>query len=102
MQDFAGLCVGLYGVCGVGCDWCVGFLFREHAFGRILESRDAFSRLEPDLVMGGCSFVFVSLGGGWAIGHIVWARGLQPSMVSTTIVAAMSIWSVVIYSASVS
>ncbi len=27
-----------------------------------------------DFVMGGCSFVFVSVLGGWAIGHIVWAR----------------------------
>ncbi len=33
-----------------------------------------FSCIVSDFVMGGCSFVFVSLGGGWAIGHIVWAR----------------------------
>ena len=33
-----------------------------------------FSYLVSDFVMGGCSYVFVSLGGGWAIGHIVWAR----------------------------
>ena len=30
-----------------------------------------FSCLVPDFVMGGYSFVVVSLGGGWAIGHIV-------------------------------
>ena len=30
--------------------------------------------LVSDFVMGGCSFMFASLGGGWAIGHIVWAR----------------------------
>ena len=33
-----------------------------------------FSCLASDFVMGGCIFVVVSLGGGWAIGHIVWAR----------------------------
>ena len=33
-----------------------------------------FSCLVSDFVMGGCSFVFVSFGGGWVIGQIVWAR----------------------------
>ena len=33
-----------------------------------------FSCLVSDFVMGGCSFLFISLKGGWAIGHIVWAR----------------------------
>ena len=61
-----------------------------------------FSCLVSDFVMGGRSLVFVSLGGGWAIGHIVWARRWYPSMVSTTIFAAMSIWSVVTWSESVS
>ena len=32
------------------------------------------SCLVSDFVMGGCSFVFVSFGGGWVIGQIVWAR----------------------------
>ena len=32
------------------------------------------SCLVSDFVMGGCSFVFVSIGGGWVIGQIVWAR----------------------------
>ncbi len=32
------------------------------------------SFLVSDFVMGGCSFVIVSLGGRWDIGHIVWAR----------------------------
>jgi hypothetical protein len=32
-----------------------------------------FSCHVSDFVMGGCSFVFISLGGGWAIVHIVWA-----------------------------
>ena len=30
-----------------------------------------FSCLVSNFVLGGCSFLFVSLGGGWAIGHIV-------------------------------
>ena len=61
-----------------------------------------FSCLVSNFVMGGCSLVFVCLVGGWAIGHIVWARRWYPSMVSTTIFAAMSIWSVVAWSESVS
>ena len=32
------------------------------------------SCLVSDFEMGGCSFVFVSFGGGWVIGQIVWAR----------------------------
>ncbi len=32
------------------------------------------SCLVSDFVMGGCSFVFVSFGGGWVIGQIAWAR----------------------------
>ena len=32
------------------------------------------SCLASDFVTGGCSFVFVSLGGSSVIGHIVWAR----------------------------
>ena len=61
-----------------------------------------FSCLVSDYVMEGCSLVFVSLGGGWASGHIVWARRWYPSMVSTNSFAAMSIWSVVTWSESVS
>ncbi len=33
-----------------------------------------FSCHVSDFVMGGCRFVFVSLGDGWAIGQIFWAR----------------------------
>ena len=33
-----------------------------------------FSFLVSDFVMEGFSLVFVSLLGGWVIGHIVWAR----------------------------
>ncbi len=32
------------------------------------------SCLASDFVMGGRCFMFLSLGGSWAIGHIVWAR----------------------------
>ena len=44
-----------------------------------------FSCLVSDFVMGGCSFVVVSLEGGWAIDHIAWASRWKLSMVSTTI-----------------
>ena len=44
-----------------------------------------FMCLVSDFVMGGCSLVFVSLGGSWAIGHIVWARLGYRSTVSTII-----------------
>ena len=60
-----------------------------------------FSCLVSDLAMDGCSFMFVSLVGGWAIGHIVWAKCWYPSTISTTSFAAMSIWPVVIWSVSV-
>ncbi len=33
-----------------------------------------FSFLVSDFVMEGCSLVFASFVGGWAIGHIFWAR----------------------------
>jgi hypothetical protein len=54
-----------------------------------------FSCLVSDFVMGGCSFKFVSLVCGWAIGHVFWASWWYPSMASTTNFAAMSILSVV-------
>ncbi len=50
-----------------------------------------FSCLVSDFVMGGCSFMFVSLVGGWAIGHIIWDSWWYSSMASTNIFAAMSI-----------
>ena len=60
------------------------------------------SCLVSDFVMGGCSFVFVEVCGGWDIGHIFWANWWYVSIVSTTILAAISIWSVVMCSALVS
>ena len=49
------------------------------------------SCLVSDFVMGGCSFVFVAVCGGWDIGHIFFASWWYVSIVSTTILAAMSI-----------
>ena len=73
MKNFACLCACLCGFLGVGCDWCVGVWFGEHAVGRVFCLVMRFSCLVSDFVIGGCSFVVVSLEGGWVIGQIVWA-----------------------------
>ncbi len=57
-----------------------------------------FSHLLFAYVMGECSLVFVSLVGGWTIGHIVWARRWYSSMTLTTSFAALSIWPVATWS----
>ena len=41
LQYFDGLCLGLFGVLGVGGGWHVRFWVGEHPFGRVSESRDA-------------------------------------------------------------
>ena len=74
------------------------FWVGEHPFGRVSESRDmSFSCLVSVFVMWGYSLVLVLLVGGWAIGHIFWARRWYPSMVLTTSFAALSTWSVVTF-----
>ncbi len=50
-----------------------------------------FSCRVSAFVMGGCSLVFASLVGGWAIGHIVWARRWYPLMALMAGFAALSI-----------
>ena len=54
-----------------------------------------YSCLVSAFVIVGCSFVLVSLVGGWAIGYVVWARRWYPSMALTSSFATLSIWSVV-------
>ena len=50
--------------------FCLGSMLLAVFLSRVMR----FCCLVSDFVMEGCSLVFVSLGGGWAIGHIVWAR----------------------------
>jgi len=78
-------------VCGLV--WCVGSVVNGVlVFGlgsiclAVFPSRVMrFSCLVSDFVMGGCSFKFVSLVGGRAIGHVVWASWWYPPMAFTTI-----------------
>ncbi len=75
MQDFDGLGAGL---CGV---FLVLVVIGVSVFGlgnmRLAVFLSLVMRLScrvSDFVMGGCSFVFVPLGDGWAIGQIISAR----------------------------
>ena len=65
----------------------VAFVFGlgSQFFAVFLSRVRRFSCLVSDIVMGGYSCMFVSLVGGWAIGHIFWASWWYPSMASTTI-----------------
>ncbi len=93
------VCVLLAGSVVVGASvFGLGSMFFAVFLSRVIR----LSCLVSDFVMGGCSFVFVSDCGGWDIGHIFWASWWYVSIVSTTILAAISIWSVVICSAFVS
>ena len=68
-------CVRVCVVCAESVVTCVSVFGLGSMFVAVFLSRMMrLSCLVSDFVMGGCSFVFVSLGGGWAIGHIVWAR----------------------------
>ena len=64
LQYFAGLCLGLFGMLGVGCEWCVTLWVGEHALGRFSESCDSCNCPVSDFVIGGCSFVVVSIASG--------------------------------------
>ena len=74
MHDFTGLyaclCV-LLGLVGIGVSM---FGLGSMLFDVCMRLVMRLSCLVSDFVMGGCSFVFVSFGGGWVIGQIVWAR----------------------------
>ncbi len=48
----------------------LGIMFLAVFLSRIIR----LSCLVSDFVIGGCSFVFVSVWVGWVSGHIVWAR----------------------------
>jgi hypothetical protein len=50
--------------------FCLGRMPLAVVLSRVMR----FSCLVSDFVMGGCNLMFVSLGCGWAIGPIVWAR----------------------------
>ena len=62
------VCVGLAG------DGVSVFGMESMCFTVFLSLVMRLSCLVYDFVMGGCSFVFVSFGGGCVIGQIVWAR----------------------------
>ena len=65
------VCVVLLGMVVIGVTvFCLGSMLFAVFLSLVMHLRCLVS----DFVMGGCSFVFVSLGGDWAIGHIVWAR----------------------------
>ena len=65
------VCVVLLGLVVIGV---TVFGFGSMLFAVFLSLVMRLSCLVSDFVRGGCSSVFVSLGGGWVIGHIVWAR----------------------------
>ncbi len=92
------LVFGLFGMSGVGGGWCDCFGWGSIRLALFLSRVMRFSCLVSAFVMGGCSLVLVLLVDGLALGHIVWARRLYPSMVLTTSFAALSIWSVVTWS----
>ncbi len=66
--------MGQCGVFGVGCDSVSVFGLGSMLLAVFMSLVMRLSCRVSDFVMGGCSFVFVSLGDGWAIGQIVWAR----------------------------
>ena len=68
----------VFWVCLAGCEsvsvgalvFGLGSMFLAVFLSRVMR----FSCIVSDFVMGGCSFIFVSLVGDWVIGHIVCTR----------------------------